>query len=89
MSVERFPTHRVRRVAVNLPFERVPQCPHDNGMGEAPTSCPKCETVNALVDEMAAIDIGHGVTVERDFLLTAVETITSLGYKICKNAEST
>jgi hypothetical protein len=42
-NVKKFPANRIRRIPVNLPFERLPQCDHDSGMGEPPTEpCAKC-----------------------------------------------
>jgi hypothetical protein len=47
-NVKPFPSKRIRRIPVNLPFERMPQCEHDTGVGEPAGHCRQCANERVL-----------------------------------------
>jgi hypothetical protein len=83
MSVEQFPSDRIKRIPVNLPFARVPTCEHDPGTGDT-FACGKCPEVDAWTDFLCCevMRQNGGVTLEREPLRTCVSAILSAGCKI-------
>ena len=72
MSIEQCPMNRVRRVPVNLPFEDVP------------SECLLDEAGEAVVSDMASVDIGHGLTFLPSACREALSLIRMAGYDVVK-----
>lgn len=80
-EIEQFPADKVRRLAVNLPFERLPTCGHDPGHGEF--ICTKCPEINRLVDDVCQPD-RNGVGYDRHHMRGAIEWLMAHGYDLQK-----
>jgi hypothetical protein len=88
MAVEQFPPERIKRIPVNLPFERLPSCEHDTGRG-GEFECSKCPPINALTDAILCDMMkDNGLpTMEREPLRSYISAMLGLGYEIRKRDE--
>lgn len=81
MAVLEFPPEKVKRIEVNPPFGRVPQCEHDPGIGDF--VCSTCPDINAKTDAInALIATRLGLPLDRGYLRGFVSILTSAGLDI-------
>lgn len=70
---------RPYRVSVNGPFERLPTCEHDPGIGVA-YICDKCPTIDGLVAEVCC----DGLSLDPSYMRPAISALLAAGFKIEK-----